>query len=540
MNVHESKEPDPKKRRILTKGTPPKKAKRPELQKAPTGISGLDDLTQGGLPKSRPTLIAGSAGCGKTLFGIEFLVRGALQYGEPGVFMCFEETEEELKTNVASLGFNLQELINEKKLAIDFVKVERAEIEETGEYDLEGLFVRLNFAIDRIGAKRVVLDTLEALFAGLKDTSALRAELRRLFGWLKQKGVTAVITAERGEGALTRHGLEEYVSDCVILLDHRVVDQLSTRRLRVVKYRGSVHGTNEYPFLIDDKGITVMPATSLLLEHQVSEERLSTGVPNLDEMLGGKGYFRGSSILVSGSAGTGKTSLAASFALDTCTRGEKCLYFCFEESPAQLFRNMKSIGMDLLKFHKKGLLKIVATRPSFYGLEMHLVSIHKEIELFKPLAVILDPITGLTANGTENEVRMMLTRLIDSLKSTGVTAFLTGLTARGQQNFSDTEIGISSLIDTWLLLQEVESVGERNRALYILKSRGMPHSNQVREFLISSKGINLVDVYISASGILTGSERKLQQAQDLLRGKLSSGQRRIPTVSVRPRTELAI
>ena len=486
---------------------------RPPLPKAPSGIEGLDDITGGGLPRGRPTLVCGSAGAGKTLLAMEFLVRGATQYDEPGVFMAFEETKDELAMNVRSLGFDLEALGRSKRVAIDFVRVERDEIEETGAYDLEGLFVRLNYAIDTIGAKRVVLDTLEALFAGLSNTAILRAELRRLFRWLKQKGVTAVITAERGEGALTRHGLEEYVSDCVILLDHRVNEQVSTRRMRIVKYRGSVHGTNEYPFLIDADGISVLPITSARLEHTASDERVSSGVPRLDVMLGGKGYYRGSSVLVSGTAGTGKTSLAASFASAACQRGERCLYFAFEESPGQLIRNMRSIGIDLEKWVEKGLLRFHAIRSQQDGLEMHLARFHKLLREFEPDVVVFDPIGSFIQAGTRRDATAMVTRLIDMLKVRGTTAFMTNLTSGGE-SLESTEIDISSLIDTWILLRDVELGGERNRALNVLKSRGMAHSNQVREFVLSDRGIELSDVYIGASGVLTGSMRQAQEARE--------------------------
>jgi circadian clock protein KaiC len=486
---------------------------RPPLPKAPSGIEGLDDITGGGLPRGRPTLVCGSAGAGKTLLAMEFLVRGATQYDEPGVFMAFEETKDELAMNVRSLGFDLEALGRSKRVAIDFVRVERDEIEETGAYDLEGLFVRLNYAIDTIGAKRVVLDTLEALFAGLSNTAILRAELRRLFRWLKQKGVTAVITAERGEGALTRHGLEEYVSDCVILLDHRVNEQVSTRRLRIVKYRGSVHGTNEYPFLIDEDGISVLPITSARLEHAASDERVSSGVSRLDVMLGGKGYYRGSSVLVSGTAGTGKTSLAASFASAACQRGERCLYFAFEESPGQLIRNMRSIGIDLEKWVQKGLLRFHAIRSQQDGLEMHLARFHKLLREFEPDVVVFDPIGSFIQAGTRRDATAMVTRLIDMLKVRGTTAFMTNLTSGGE-SLESTEIDISSLIDTWILLRDVELGGERNRALNVLKSRGMAHSNQVREFVLSDRGIELSDVYIGASGVLTGSMRQAQEARE--------------------------
>ena len=485
----------------------------PTLPKTPSGIEGLDDITTGGLPRGRPTLVCGSAGAGKTLLAVEFLVRGATQYDEPGVFMAFEETKDELTMNVRSLGFDLEALGRQKRILIDFVRVERDEIEETGAYDLEGIFVRLNYAIDTIGAKRVVLDTLEALFAGLSNTAILRAELRRLFRWLKQKGVTAVITAERGEGALTRYGLEEYVSDCVILLDHRVTEQQSTRRLRIVKYRGSVHGTNEYPFLIDEDGISVLPITSARLEHVASDERVSTGVPRLDIMLSGKGYYRGSSVLVSGTAGTGKTSLAATFASAACQRGERCLYFAFEESQGQLVRNMRSIGIDLDKWVQKGLLRFHAIRSQQDGLEMHLARFHKLLRDFEPDVVVFDPIGSFIQAGTRKDATAMITRLIDMLKVHGTTAFMTNLTS-GSASLETTEIDISSLIDTWILLRDIELGGERNRALNVLKSRGMAHSNQVREFVLTDHGIELADVYVGSSGVLAGSMRHVQEARE--------------------------
>ncbi len=482
------------------------------LFKSPTGITGFDELTGGGLPRGRPTLVCGGAGCGKTLFAAEFLVRGAAQYGEPGVFMAFEETAEELTANVASLGFDLQDLASRKLISVDHVRVERSEIEETGEYDLEGLFIRLGHAIDSIGARRVVLDTVESLFAGLKDDAILRAELRRLFRWLKDRGVTAVITGERGEGTLTRQGLEEYVSDCVILLDHRVENQLSTRRLRVVKYRGSSHGTNEYPFLIDDDGISVLPVTALVLDHTTSDERVSTGIPRLDAMLGGEGYYRGSSVLVSGTAGTGKSSIAARFAEAACERGETCLYFAFEESRDQVVRNMRSIGIDLGPCIEQGRLKFFAARPTTYGLEMHLAVMHKRIAECKPQVVVVDPVSTFLSAGSHDEVRAMLTRLIDFLKSHQITALCTNL-VDGEQDQEATECSISSIMDTWLLLRGVESGGERNRVLYVLKSRGMAHSNQVREFVLSRDGIDLVDVYLGPEGVLTGSARLAQEAR---------------------------
>jgi len=483
------------------------------LEKSPTGMKGLDEITNGGLPKGRPTLVCGAAGCGKTLFAMEFLVRGATQFNEPGVFMSFEETAEELTNNVASLGFDLNRLCASKRLLIDHVHVERSEIEATGEYDLEGLFIRLGHAIDSIGAKRVALDTVESLFAALPNPLILRAELRRLFRWLKDKGMTAIITGEKGDKTLTRHGLEEYVSDCVIFLDHRVTEQLSTRRMRIVKYRGSTHGTNEYPFLIEEKGISVLPITSLGLNHPVSTRRISTGIPRLDTMLGGKGYFRGGSILLSGTAGTGKTSVAASFIDAACRRRERCIFFAFEESPAQIIRNMRSIGIDLEPWVRKGLLKFHAERPSVYGLETHLLTMHKEIVEFKPAVVVVDPITNLISSGNLLDVKSMLTRLVDFVKMNQITTMFTTLTSAGG-SLEQSEVGISSLADTWLLVRGIETGGERNRGLYIIKSRGMDHSNQIREFLLTEKGINLLDVYVGPSGVLTGSARLTQEAQE--------------------------
>jgi len=485
----------------------------PRLPKCPTGIQGLDEITGGGLPRGRPTLVCGGAGCGKTLFAAEFLVRGAAQFGEPGVFMSFEETGGELKANVASLGFDLAGLVRRKKILLEHVHIERSEIHETGEYDLEGLFVRLNLAIDSIGAKRVVLDTLEALFAGLPNEAILRAELRRLFRWLKDKGVTAVITAERGREQLTRHGLEEYVSDCVILLDHRVHDQIATRHLRVVKYRGALHGTNEFPFLIGDEGLSVLPITSLGLTHKVSSERVSTGIPRLDAMLGKRGFFRGSSILLTGTPGTGKTIISACFAQAAAQRGERVLFFSFEESPNQIIRNMRSIGLRLEPLVEKGLLRFHSARPTLYGLEMHLATMFKEIAAFQPQVVIMDPITSLMVAGTDHETKGMVTRLIDYLKGGQVTSLFTSLT-HGGHALQQSEIAMSSLMDSWLLLQDFEGNGERNRVLYVIKARGMAHSNQVREFLISNRGVDLVDAYIGPSGVLTGASRVAQAARE--------------------------
>ncbi len=482
-----------------------------QLPKCPTGIQGLDEITGGGLPRGRPTLVCGGAGCGKTLLAAEFLVRGAVQFDEPGVLMAFEETVKELTANVASLGFDLGGLARRKMIVIDYVHVERSEVQASGDYDLEGLFVRLGYAIDSIGAKRVVLDTLEVLFASLPNEAILRSELRRLFRWLKDKGVTAVITAERGRESLTRHGLEEYVSDCVILLDHRVNDQIATRHLRVVKYRGAMHGTNEFPFLIGEEGISVLPITSLSLNHKVSDERIATGIPRLDAMLGGKGFFRGSSILLTGTSGTGKTIVAANFAQAAARRGERVLYFSFEESPDQIIRNMHSIGLRLAPLVKRGLLRFHSARPSLYGLEMHLATMFREINTFKPHVVIIDPITSLMDSGTDSEGKGMVTRLIDHLKGGQVTSLFTSLTQGGHAP-QQSESAMSSLMDAWVLLQDFEGNGERNRVLYVLKARGMAHSNQIREFLISDRGIDVVDAYIGVSGVLTGSARVAQGA----------------------------
>jgi len=489
----------------------------PTLPKAPTGITGLDEVTGGGLPAGRPTLVCGSAGCGKTMLAMEFLVRGAVEFGEPGVFMMFEENAAELTANVRSLGFDLDKLVKQKKIALDYVHIERSEIEETGEYDLEGLFIRLGHAIDAIGAKRVVLDTVEALFAGLPNHAILRAELRRLFRWLKDRGMTAIITGEKGEGnAITRYGLEEYVADCVITLDHRVTEQISTRRLRVLKYRGSAHGTNEYPFLIGERGLSVLPITSLRLDHAAPTERLSTGIARLDEMLGGQGVFRGSSVLVSGSPGTGKSSIGAAFAEAACRRGERALMFAYEESSAQILRNMRSIAMDLAPWVEKGVLQIHASRPTLQGLEQHLVAMHDTMQAFRPAVVVVDPISNLTLDRSEQEMKPMLMRLLDFLKQQQITSLFTSLTTGGNGTNApeDSQVGVSSLMDTWLLLRNMEFNGERNRTLYVLKSRGMAHSNQVREFVLSDSGIALVDVYLGADRVLTGTARVAQAAHE--------------------------
>jgi circadian clock protein KaiC len=484
------------------------------LPKTPTGIRGLDEITDGGLPKGRPTLICGAAGCGKTLLAMEFIVRGARQFNEPGVFLAFEETGEELADNVASLGFDLPALIRRKRVAVDHVRVERSEIEETGEFDLEGLFIRLGSAIDGIGARRVVLDSLEALFAGLRNEAIVRAELRRLFRWLKEKGVTAIITAEQGRETLTRHGLEEYISDCVIFLDHRVNNQVATRRLRIVKYRGSAHGTNEYPALIDEEGLNVLPISSLGLNYPVSTAHVSSGIPRLDAMLAGKGYFKGSSILVSGTAGAGKSSVAAAFADSVCKRGGRCLYWSSEESPEQIVRNMASIGFNLGRHVRKGLLRFHSVRPTLYGLENHIVSLHKLVREFRPEALVMDPITNLSAIGNDAEIKGMLTRVIDFLKNQGITTVFTSLTSGGSV-LEQSEVGVSSLMDTWLLLSMVHSASERNRVLYLLKSRGMAHSNQMREFVLSDRGIDLTDVYVGPGTVLTGSARQAEETREV-------------------------
>jgi circadian clock protein KaiC len=482
------------------------------LPKTKTGINGFDEITNGGLPTGRPTLVCGEAGSGKTIFSIEFIVRGIMLYNEPGVILAFEEKADELAANVASLGFDLPKLVNQNKLRIDYVHIKKSEIEETGEYDLDGLFIRIGHAIDSIGAKRIVLDTIENLFGGLTNQALLRAEIRRLFQWLKDKGVTAIITGEKGEGSLTREGLEEYVSDCVILLDHRVANQISTRRIRIIKYRGSLHGTNEYPFLIDEEGISVLPVTSLKLEAKVSNKRVSSGIPSLDEMLDSKGFYRGGSILISGTAGTGKTSLAASFTNQICNNNERCIYFAFEESPEQIIRNMHSIGMNLEKHVDKGLLMFHASRPTLYGLEMHLVVIYKLIKKFKPAAIVLDPISNLITVGEVGEVKSILTRLIDFLQTEQITVLFTALTLNTIVN-DQTDEGVSSLVDSWILVRDIEIKGERNRGLYIIKSRGIKHSNQVREFIISDDGLRLEDVYLGSEGILTGSAREAHKLQ---------------------------
>ncbi|MEL5879086.1 circadian clock protein KaiC [Cereibacter sphaeroides] len=481
------------------------------IGKSPTGIQGFDELTLGGLPTGRPSLVCGSAGCGKTLFASTFLINGVRDHGEPGVFVTFEERPEDIVNNVASLGFELDKLIEEEKIAIEHIAVDPSEVAEIGDYDLEGLFLRLELAIDTVGAKRVVLDTIESLFSAFSNPAILRAEIRRLFDWLKERGLTTVITAERGDGALTRQGLEEYVSDCVILLDHRVENQISTRRLRIVKYRGTAHGTNEYPFLIDTDGFSVLPVSALGLLHQVHEERIGSGVPDLDAMMAGGGFFRGSSILVSGVAGAGKSSLAAHFAAAACARGERAMYFSFEEAADQAVRNMRSLGLDLGRWRDAGLLRFMATRPTFYSLEMHLAVILREVMRFEPSVVVLDPISAFTESGDRLEVQSMLLRIVDFLKNRGITGIFTHLAH--SQNEATTDAGLSSLMDGWVLMLNREVNGEFNRELYLLKARGMAHSNQVREFLMSDRGISLLPPHLGEGGALTGTARKAEEAR---------------------------
>lgn len=480
------------------------------ITKSATGIEGFDDLTLGGLPTGRPTLVCGSAGCGKTLFASTFLFNGARIHKEPGVFVTFEERPIDIVANVESLGFDLQGLIDQSQIHIEHIAIDPSEVAEIGDYDLEALFLRLEFAVDQIGAKRIVLDTIESLFSAFSNPAILRAEIRRLFDWLKQKGLTAVITGERGDGTLTRQGLEEYVSDCVILLDHRVDNQISTRRLRIVKYRGTAHGTNEYPFLIDEDGFSVLPVSSLGLGHKVFEDRISTGVPDLDAMLTGGGFYRGSSILLTGVAGSGKSSLACMMADAACKCGERALYLSFEESEAQTVRNMKSIGTDLDRWLKLGQLRYIAARPTFYSLEMHLAMMLREINRFKPQLVVLDPISAFTGSADIAEVQAMLLRIVDYLKSNGITAVFTHLASVQQ---AETDAGLSSLMDGWILLLNREANGEFNRELYLLKARGISHSNQVREFVMSDSGIHLLEPYLGEDGALTGSARRNAEAR---------------------------
>jgi len=488
-----------------------------EFEKIPSGIKGLDDITRGGLPKGRPSLVSGGPGCGKTLFAMEFIARGITEYGDNGVFIAFEEKTDDLKKNFKSMGFDLDDLVHRKRLVLDHITVDRSEIEETGEYDLEGLFIRLGSMIDDVGAKRVAIDTLEALFSGFANEAILRSELRRLFLWLKDRGVTAVVTGERGDRTITKYGLEEYVADCVITLDHRVTNQIATRRLRIVKYRGSIHGTDEYPFLISSDGISVLPITSMSLTHTASDDRISTGIPRLDTMLGVKGFYRGSSILVSGQAGTGKTSISATFVDAACRRNEKCLFFIFEESESQLIRNMKSIGINLEQWVKKGILKFHAVRPTAYSLEMHLSMMLKLIDEFKPDVLAVDPISNLYPIGDDIQVRSMLMRLIDYAKYLQITGLFTNLSNdadTGVYSLEPTEMHVSSLMDVWLILKNVEGNGERNRIFSIIKARGMAHSNQLREFVLSDEGIQLLDLYKGSEGVLFGSSRMAQESRE--------------------------
>jgi len=498
-----------------TKATPapPAHPAAPQIPKTPTGIEGLDAITDGGLPTGRATLVCGGPGCGKTLLAMEFLARGALQFNEPGVFLSFEETARELTLNIASLGVDLNDLTRRKLLVLDHVRTDRHNPEASGDFSLDGLFIRLGHAIEAIGARRVVLDSVESVFDGLPNRLILRAELRRLFGWLKDKGVTSVITGDGSDRALTRHGLEEYVSDCVIELAQHTVGQASSRRMRVIKYRGSTHGSGIYPFVIDPSGIVVLPITSKGLAHAVCDDRVSSGIADLDTMLGGAGYYRGSSVLVTGSAGTGKTSLAAQFCDRACARGERALYFAFEESSSQIIRNMRSIGIDLAQWVDKGLLRFQATRPSFAGLETQLMLMYTAVKSFGPQVVVVDPLNGFLIGDNVDEVKFMLMRLADMFNTSLITGLFTSSGIGDHANGSH-EASISSLIDTWLILEHLEMSGERNRTLSILKARGMPHSNQIREYVLGSSGVHLSDVYIGPRGVLTGSARMTQQAQE--------------------------
>lgn len=491
--------------------SPDIKAPSRSLEKVPTGIEGFDEITKGGLPKGRPTLVVGGPGSGKTLFAIEFLVNGAVKFGDPGVFVSFEESDKELIENSASIGFDLKGLTSKKMLSIDYVRIEPEKIVESGEFDLEGLFIRLNNAIDTMGAKRVALDTIETIFSSFQNEGIVRSEMARLFRYLKDKGVTAVVTGESGEGTISRHGLEEYISDMVITLDNRVVDEAATRRLRVVKYRGSSHGTNEYPFLIDADGISVLPLTSVGLNAKASNKRVSTGVPGLDKMMGGRGFFDGSTILITGAAGTGKTSLAAHFVRKTCASGRKTLFLAFEESESQLLRNMRSVGVNLAPYVERGRLMISSERSTSVGLEMHLANIHKIIDNFRPHVVVFDQISSFVGLGSESEAKSVLVRLADFLKMKGITAMFTELRS---SNEALQESIISSIVDTWIRLEDVESNGEKNRLIRIVKSRGMAHSNQLREFELRNEGVEIIDPYIGPAGILTGTARFAQQEKE--------------------------
>ena len=463
-----------------------------ELEKTPTGIQGLDHVTYGGLPAGRPTLVCGGPGCGKTVLGMEFLIRGALEYDQPGLFISFEESEEALLENLSSLTFPVRELVSQDKIRINQIFVDHLQVLQAGNFSLDGLLIQLEHGVKQTGAKRVVLDTLGKIFSVLADSAMLRREIARLFQWLRDQDLTAVVTAEEGRGSLSRYGFEEYVSDCVIVLDHRIKDQISKRRLRIVKYRGSNHVKDEIPFLIGERGLSVFPITTALLDHQVGRERVSTGVESLDEMFGGEGYYRGSTVLVTGKAGTGKSSLASAFAAAACERGERALYLAFEESPSQLMRNMESVGIKLAEKQTGGNLEIHAFRPSLRGLEEHLINISQLVETFQPTCVVMDPITGLVEIGSEREVKSMLTRTLDLLKSKGITLFFTALIS-GSGRPDETDARVSSLMDTWIGLDYEDEDHTRRRMIHIIKSRGMDHSAEKREFMITSEGLSVGD-----------------------------------------------
>ncbi len=487
-----------------------------QLAKVPTGIEGFDEITFGGLPAGRTTLLTGLSGSGKTVFGMQFLAQGAARYGEPGVLVGFEETEDELITNAASLGFDFANLISAGKLVIDRISVEPDVVVETGRYDLSALHIRIEHAVDSIGARRIVLDGIPALFYGLTDTSAVRIALTRLYAWLKSKGLTALVTAESNT-ELAQHGLGLSLTDCIVVAGERTRENVSTRYLRVAKYRGSAHGTSEYPCLIGSTGYKVIPLTSITVDYEASTERISTGIPRLDTMLGGQGFYRGNSVMVTGGAGTGKSSLAAHLALATCQRGKRCLYFAFEESQEEVMRNMRSIGVDLRPQVAAGLLKFRSSRATMFGLEMHLAMMENEIAAFQPHVVILDPVSNLLSIGSFNEVRAMVSRLVDFLKGRGITSLLTSLSMTDPP---ESDVGVSSLVDTWMLLTNFEANGEQTRLLRILKSRGSAHSSQVREFIMTDRGVRLEDVYLGPEGMLTGTARKAQEARELAEADL--------------------
>ncbi|WP_240236172.1 circadian clock protein KaiC [Nocardioides sp. CFH 31398] len=481
------------------------------LEKAATGIEGFDDITFGGLPRARATIVTGAAGSGKSMFGVEFLAQGARAYGEPGVLLSFEETADELVANAASIGVDLRAMADEGTLVVDSAAGDLDDLVQSGAFDLEGLLLRLAAAIDAVGARRVVLDTVETLFSTLPDETTVRREFARLLRWLKERDLTVVVTAERGQqGRLTRHGIEEYVSDCVVVLDHRVEDEVATRRMRVAKYRGSPHGTNEFPFLISGRGLVVMP-----LHHdeltEVSEERVSLGIPELDTMVGG-GVFRGSTIMISGSAGTGKTSIAACAADAACRRGEKALFLSFEEPSGQVVRNMRSIGLDLQHWIDKGLLVVQHMRPAITGLEAHLASLHMILDEHPAEVVVLDAVASLSRGVASYASASAVARDIAMLRLRGATTVLTALA--GTHDDPHTDVSASSLVDAWLLVRNVENDGERNRLLMTIKNRGSFHSNQVREFLLTDDGPRLVDVFVGPDGVLTGSAREQQEARD--------------------------